>query len=542
MPSVRVKRTQYSSLTDHSQNARQEFPLRSFFLNPHEQPDTSVIPQVDFPTAIEDDERHHIVRKASYSTSRPGRQRAGSRVYHSLRLQEPLLGRRPSRASLQHDSPRGSTERIITYEGSAADVQIIGEDCPSRIGSALNLPPPEDQGRPMVYMPEDDDHHHDDIVEHLEVIDPQVATVSHLANAANSILIPPLAWYSRKPVVMLSDPPAATDVEKDKMLEDSLDRHVDDVMKRQAKIRRSLMGVWSFLKTPMGIITGIYGFLVVFWGAAIVIFLAKIINLHDDDKQGFWVEVSSQVTNGLFTITGIGLIPTRVLDTCRIYKIWYYKRRTKSLRAKAGLPQLYDPDDLPDPVYDPNYVHVLTEKEEKDLHRQQTKFQYSQTWYKPHGMETHRAFPINYALLICCLNDGNSIFQAMLCGCMWSMNRFQRPPWTTGTLIPASFLCGIFSAVFIARGSAISKRTAEVKKRLEAALLMERRSKYPSAELNGKQVSGLDEPPNPSRMVKQSEEKEASLNIKHQSSVDLDPVVEEQMTVPSLVVGKAAKT
>lgn len=37
---------------------------------------------------------------------------------------------------------------------------------------------------------------------------------------------------------------------------------------------------------------------VVFWGAAIVIFLAKIINLHNDNLQGFWVEVSSQVTNG----------------------------------------------------------------------------------------------------------------------------------------------------------------------------------------------------------------------------------------------------
>lgn len=38
------------------------------------------------------------------------------------------------------------------------------------------------------------------------------------------------------------------------------------------------------------------------------------------------------------------------------------------LRAKAGLPELYDADDLPDPVYDPNYVHVLTEEQQIDLH------------------------------------------------------------------------------------------------------------------------------------------------------------------------------
>lgn len=37
---------------------------------------------------------------------------------------------------------------------------------------------------------------------------------------------------------------------------------------------------------------------IVFWGAAIVFFLAKFINFHNAEKQGFWVEVSSQVVNG----------------------------------------------------------------------------------------------------------------------------------------------------------------------------------------------------------------------------------------------------
>lgn len=71
---------------------------------------------------------------------------------------------------------------------------------------------------------------------------------------------------------------------------------------------------------------------------------------------------------GLFTLTSIGLIPFRALDTYRVYWIWYYKRRTRQLRQKAGLPQLYDVDDLPDPVYDENYVHVLSEREQADLH------------------------------------------------------------------------------------------------------------------------------------------------------------------------------
>lgn len=55
-----------------------------------------------------------------------------------------------------------------------------------------------------------------------------------------------------------------------------MDQHVKDVLKKSKKewLKRSMKGVWAFLKTPMGFIVGIYGFLVVFWGAALVIFLA----------------------------------------------------------------------------------------------------------------------------------------------------------------------------------------------------------------------------------------------------------------------------
>jgi len=64
-----------------------------------------------------------------------------------------------------------------------------------------------------------------------------------------------------------------------------------------------------------------------------VFFLAKFINFHNAEKQGFWIEVSSQVVNGkrthlrspvgrlprpaiaLFTATGVGFIPFRAVDT-----------------------------------------------------------------------------------------------------------------------------------------------------------------------------------------------------------------------------------
>jgi hypothetical protein len=69
-----------------------------------------------------------------------------------------------------------------------------------------------------------------------------------------------MSFYSRKPVVFLSPPTRQelSDAEKgavpDDELgkhEDALDRHVEDVLKRPSKIKRTLRGVWSFLKTRM---------------------------------------------------------------------------------------------------------------------------------------------------------------------------------------------------------------------------------------------------------------------------------------------------
>jgi hypothetical protein len=325
--------------------------------------------------------------------------------------------------------------------------------------------------------------------------------------------------------------------------DDALDRHVEDVLARPSKLKRTLRGVWSFLKTPMGIVAGIYGFCVVFWGAAIVFFLAKFINFHNANTQGFWVEVSSQVVNGLFTVTGIGLIPARVMDTYRIYKIWRYKRRTAKLRAKENLPQLYDTDDLPDPAYDPNYVHVLSDKEQLDLHKKQEKFRQSQTWYRPHGTETHRAFPINTALLICLFTDGNSIFQIILCGTMWGLNRFQRPAWSTGTLIPASFLCGIIAIIFIWRGNQKTKRTKEVEQRLRMALAMDQghydeipaspeEDLRPSRARNGSATEkGVVAGANASGPLFSQEKNMENLN-------DRDTAIDEHMTIPPLKEGR----
>lgn len=478
MPSVRVRRSDadYSVLPEGTQRstegrgrARGRTTLASLFQRPREESTP--------PVPVEE-----VLRRPRAATT--ASQRAGDRptsVVHDFCTQGRTRARRNTRLSEVVNSPvdrakSQSPDRpgsLVTH-GREVDLVMEPTDMRGAVGSALSVHTGENVP-PGSALTEPERHHHDDVVEHLSVIDNHISTVSNLSNVSNSIIIPNLPIYNRRPIVTLPTL-AEDDIANEKgkkATKDNLDRHVEDVLTNRRKIRRALSGFWGYIKTPMGFFAFVYGFLCAFWGAAIVLFLAKIINLHNKDRQDFWVEISSQVTNALFTVTGVGLIPWRVIDTYRIAKIWHYRQVTRRLRRNAKLPALIDGNDLPDPIYNPNYVHVLSERQQADLHYQQQKFMASQTWYRPHETETHKAFPIKTALFICLYTDFNSVFQCMLCGCMWGLNRFQRPAWTTGSLIPASFLCGIAAGVLIWRGGNQTKKVKEVEERLREALDME---------------------------------------------------------------------
>ncbi|PIL37095.1 hypothetical protein GSI_00787 [Ganoderma sinense ZZ0214-1] len=489
MPSVRVKKG-YRNLDSFSNHGQSRGQSRSRALS---------APQAHLPQEFEMAATPQPPCRSWSSgteTRLSGRPRAPSKISSHI-----LSRRRPSVTSIPESSPadpsqgtHSSAHRHPHYllrrhrdvyiaEGQQADLRVPNNGYGDLNGSQINLALRHLEGEDFDHPDSEDEHHHDDIVEHLDVIDPQISTVCDLTNAANAIVVPPLSFYSRKPVVVLPQPSKKSqkqvDAEKgpgtapENLSEDALDQHVQDVLSKRAKFRRMMAGVWSFLKTPLGIATAIYGFLIVFWGTAIVVFLIPIINLHNDIQQGYWVELSQQVETGLFTITSIGFIPFRVMDTYRICKIWRYKRKIARVRRRAGLLELYDPDDLPDPVYDKNHVQVLSEKEQIDLHYQQHQFMKSQTWYRPHGTQTHRAFPITMALWICICNDLNSFFQCLLSGTMWGLDRFERPAWTTATTLPAAFIAGIIAGVLIYLGGRRTRRTKQVEERLRLALEME---------------------------------------------------------------------
>lgn len=92
----------------------------------------------------------------------------------------------------------------------------------------------------------------------------------------NPCTSPPLDWYSRKPVVVLPSrsrqrrrqaardrasaaeeghagekerPPEGARGEEEEEEEDTLDMHVEDVLRKRDRLRRVMRGVWSFVKT-----------------------------------------------------------------------------------------------------------------------------------------------------------------------------------------------------------------------------------------------------------------------------------------------------
>ncbi|KAK4704761.1 hypothetical protein P7C70_g1445, partial [Phenoliferia sp. Uapishka_3] len=385
--------------------------------------------------------------------------------------------------------------------------------------------------RPTPASEEIDIHHAEQEVDVLEVLDQSVSTTAALANIQSAFLP---NFLNRQPVCELEPPtPPQTEAQdggtlttspsEQHLLEEEeeanpLDVHLIKLLKKQKRKDKAKLiarGIWTFLKTPIGVCAGIYGILVVFWGAGLVLVLVGAIPMSSYDKK-LWVEIASQILTGLFCITSLFPLPWRMIDWYNVLVIWRSARITRKRRARMALPPLRDPNDLPDPptaefwvapggeklsgprcppstapppvkkhkkgesiVDQPQELQaieskvgtsdgaeeevvVLSEKEEARLRQAQVKFARSQTWYRPHTSPTHHASPIKWALWVAILMVGNSFFQALLCVAMWGWNRFDRPAWTTGCLIPLSFGCGIGAAVLIWQSGEKTKRKAEV--------------------------------------------------------------------------------
>jgi Protein of unknown function (DUF2985) len=242
----------------------------------------------------------------------------------------------------------------------------------------------------------------------------------------------------------------------------------------------SLKAFWKFFLTPFGFLIIIYGLNVVAWGAMIffVLLNAAPALCHptcnaENSSRKIWIEIDSQVLNGLFCVTGFGLIPWRFRDfyylmkwriwknydahrkLAGLYRGWYRLPGSENLAEDIGPPPLYSKkhprtEESP-PPYALEEIYQLEENKAIPL--------------PPTSMpdppltgiraQPSRSWTLDFVIWMYMLN---TILQAFLCGVMWGFNRHNRPSWTTGLFISLASLAGIFAGIMVfIEGSKVKK-------------------------------------------------------------------------------------
>lgn len=181
MPSIRVKRSNYSSLRDSGAHEQTSPTLTSLFVPNALTPGPSTphpgLPRLETQRsmpALRPDPSPIILPR-----SRPRAGTVAGRVHshcmrNSMRHSQVLTQSNRQNSGFLTGSPTSTSpmrltprHEFITLEGSQTNVMVDSNGEPGLIGSALSLPGSfkgEDQTIDGV------DHHHDDIVDHLDVI------------------------------------------------------------------------------------------------------------------------------------------------------------------------------------------------------------------------------------------------------------------------------------------------------------------------------------------------------------------------------------
>lgn len=347
------------------------------------------------PTRPSDNEEGHGNRRRSFSAPQHPQQAF-------LGLDDDLEIRRQVTATpLQtlHEEGSGNT---VPRLGVPPTVQPRSSRRPAvaRQTSAISLRRPQGQEQ-REYEPE--------VVDVLDVIDPEVSTLTTLNNVQNSLFVPNLGWlYDRRPTYDLSQSPPASSDEETSIEQESVDQepgedaiqgqsdwlrpsanrltttntissvltgiseghnyavlphgaalpgwtaeekamlndHVRHLLhSRRAKFKRGMRGFARYIRKPVGFLVTLYAFLLTFWGAAWVLFLIGWISVGG--RQAYFIEICDQILTALFCVVGIGMAPWRAIDTYHMVYVAKYAHMTWRLRNERGLPALRDHNDLP---------------------------------------------------------------------------------------------------------------------------------------------------------------------------------------------------
>lgn len=225
--------------------------------------------------------------------------------------------------------------------------------------------------------------------------------------------------------------------------------------------------------TPFGFFWTIYGLNVVAWGGMLFLILcgaapemcwAPVGNgeyvrdcEHIDSARIIWLEIDSQILNALFCVTGFGLLPWRARDMyfllrwrlCseskheHLKKMYGLRRLAGFYRGWVRLPgsDTLDHIDLSSWIaqraLEARYANAADAIPSAEAEAADTRLPLPLSKTPEPPLTGVRAPPTKLwkvDFYIWC-NMWNTFFQTCLCGVMWGMDRYERPPWTTGLFI-----------------------------------------------------------------------------------------------------------
>ncbi|KAL2831583.1 hypothetical protein BJY01DRAFT_240086 [Aspergillus pseudoustus] len=177
--------------------------------------------------------------------------------------------------------------------------------------------------------------------------------------------------------------------------------------------------------TPLGFLITIYGLNIIAWGGMLFLLLCNAAPQmcnpdcnSPDSARRIWIEIDSQILNALFCVTGFGLAPRRIRDLY-LWGCWRFGCGEES--RERGFDRLAK--------VHANWYHrgsgaaLLLGPVNSDG--------------QEGGPERGYATPTPGWKLDVAVwgNILNTVFQTCLAVCMWALNRFNRPSWTTGLFV-----------------------------------------------------------------------------------------------------------
>jgi hypothetical protein len=232
-----------------------------------------------------------------------------------------------------------------------------------------------------------------------------------------------------------------------------------------------LKAFWRFTLTPFGFLITLYGLNVVAWGAMIFFVLLNAApamchpSCNDiNSARKKWIEYDSQILNGLFCVTGFGLIPWRFRDFYFLMR-WRLRGEKLYFRKLAGVHRGWFrlpgsehlADDIgPPPVY--NKKNPMTEESPPPYSEEEIAAMEANpaipipvTSMPPAPLTGVRAKPTKpYKIdIVVWMYLWNTIFQGALAGCMWGLNRYNRPSATTGIFITCGCIVAIIAGIVV---------------------------------------------------------------------------------------------